>query len=688
MSLGKIRIGRPNAKRNKFDFSHTVSTTFDFGSIQPTFCKMMMPEQSMSVKMNSFVRCSPLVVPTFADISLVHASCFVPMTDIFPAFESLLANKTYEGSQSSYIPSKLFYAQVRDLTKYLLDQGTALVLKADSNIDDTVGTISLGELTSLTSAELVAFETAAAADSLFKYSDGTRAFDGISHLSWPCWSRDMGSTITVENADYMSPVTLNNKHYLILWRFNNLQKRLRKILLGLGYQLDMSDSTLVSTMPIFAMNRAYYELYAPKRITTWFDTDTYKCLNYFVNSGTNNCFANSNSIYMFKSVLAEASSCFYTYDNDIVSSYIDSTAQGVNGTAAPTVISFDGLSPTINSNTQRQPYARISVDTNTGLGYIDQARLNMLQRFTKFINKSTVLGARIQDYLKGIYGSEAEYDMHSCLVGVSKTKIQISDVTAQSNSTFEDGTAAPIGTYTGKGTGSSSSQGLSYTAKAWGYWITLSCVIPERHASKYWYQGIDQTLTAIDRFSLYQSDFDALGFETNSVNAVKPLGAGINLNKDSASYSLGYIPRYSNFKVQANAINGDLSLPGMKNSGLQSYDLAPKISDNALRKYAYTASVDHFDINYVQPADLKAGESWRYCMKSPEKGGNYNRIFFDEYGEMTTYDWFRGESASFDSDNFISHIVIQADSYAPMLPMSESFDTDENANNGINVEHQ
>ena len=75
--IPKIKVGMPK-KREKMNLSFDNSTTANIGTIQPTMCREMVPNESFHVKVASICRLSPLAVPTFGRMSMRHYHTFIP----------------------------------------------------------------------------------------------------------------------------------------------------------------------------------------------------------------------------------------------------------------------------------------------------------------------------------------------------------------------------------------------------------------------------------------------------------------------------------------------------------------------------------------------------------------------------------------------------------------------------------
>lgn len=177
--------------------------------------------------------------------------------------------------------------------------------------------------------------------------------------------------------------------------------------------------------------------------------------------------------------------------------------------------------------------------------------------------------------------------------------------------------------------------------------------------------------------------FDAVGFQVtpkqcfvgdSSVESVNSITSYDN------SASAGFIPRYSEYKVAQNVVNGDVSLGSLRKDMLP-YTLDKVVSDNVVECSPTTGgNYDHFRFLGYR-ADVPAGSpEWRYIGKYGWLS-NFNRIFYANQ-ESETYSYFGR------NDQFVVHNVINVRMTAPMLQISDSFETESNDDNAMNVQKQ
>ena len=98
--MAKISIKQASKYRTPFDLSSPHITTTDFGQLQVTNFLPVVPNDKFTINVYSEARCAPMVVPTFMDVDLVHRCFFIPMSAIYPAFESFYLNRQDGGALS------------------------------------------------------------------------------------------------------------------------------------------------------------------------------------------------------------------------------------------------------------------------------------------------------------------------------------------------------------------------------------------------------------------------------------------------------------------------------------------------------------------------------------------------------------------------------------------------------------
>ena len=118
-----FRIGTTAQKRNVFMMQHDTETSCNFGELQPTYIREMIPGSSIHVKTTDFVRLAPMPNPPFARMSLRTYNVFVPSRLCFPYFNQVLSGlpvtttdsggDEYTVTEVPFITQKMFFDAFR-----------------------------------------------------------------------------------------------------------------------------------------------------------------------------------------------------------------------------------------------------------------------------------------------------------------------------------------------------------------------------------------------------------------------------------------------------------------------------------------------------------------------------------------------------------------------------------------------
>ena len=103
-SIGKINAGIFR-QRGKHNLNHNVATTFDFGRVQPLFCKFMLPNSKIQGSLDAKVRVMPMPLPPFGDVKLKVYGQFVKCADLMHSWPEFISGQTYSSSITSYAPT-------------------------------------------------------------------------------------------------------------------------------------------------------------------------------------------------------------------------------------------------------------------------------------------------------------------------------------------------------------------------------------------------------------------------------------------------------------------------------------------------------------------------------------------------------------------------------------------------------
>ncbi len=688
-NIGKISLGSSAHKRYNHNMSFDNNTTFDFGSVQPLMCQYMMPNSDINVSCKQLVRLAPLVAPSFARVHLQNEVSFVPLADVVPYSDALLAQMPYSVGATTYKPYILPYTTNAMLVYLLLQVSEFTYWERDttqafSDFYKYFVPVELKEEDDMRSVSANLFKSVL----------------GVSRTLFPLlpyyncvYSNDVSKVISFTSADQV--VYLPDGSALT-FRFSNAARRLRKIFIGLGYSLNITDRTQVAFAPILAFYKAWFDLYAVKRTQNWTNTKCFSVIkflddNYYYKFGVEAFNTSAISPVLLSFFYDDLANCWFTYPDDFVSVHRSS----VN--LQPVAMDFvdgNGASDEIKTFTSTSYGLSAPVKLPNDGNNLFNVALQTLQRLTRFVNKDSVIGQRISDWLRVHYGADVANSVfkQSNHISSSRLDLQINDVFSTSDTaSSESGDGEVLGAYAGKGIGFDNN-GFHFHTSVTGYVFMLSAIVPESG----YYQDNDLSLYGLDRFTLPSADFDALGMELTPKGAIVSDNNIVNYkdsHEDLTDVAFGYIPRFSGYKVKKNIVNGDMSLRSTYD------DLSPYYLDRTLTANYVDAETPYISgsssvANAVLVHDYHASlpvasEMWRYCARYTWLG-NYTRIFSNVIPTVPTTAIEnlpqKLENKVIVDDNFICQSVFDVRVTNALKPISESYDTFEESTDNSSVD--
>lgn len=671
MKFPNISLGRVS-KRYTHNMSFDNNTTLPFGVVQPLMSQRLEPKAKISVNMRQLVRLAPMPVPTFARMYMNNEVSFVPTVDVCPYYEALVSQLSYSNGTKTFYPTELPHTTNSYLVhKFLCDLDSAYYSVYDRN-GVLVKDYSIINTTKIRNEFEKLFYSRIPAESVSYQED--------FFLS----SKD--NFVTCDGADYVVSLLNggadNTTEYVFCFRLTERGRRLRSVLLGLGYSLNISDQSKVSIIPILSFYKAWYDLYYPSRDLSWTDSHAYKVIK-FIEDYNVDFFLNKGMtpyLNVFESFLSDLSQTFYVAPDDIVSVHRASLSNQ-RQFIFPRVSSESGYLSSIAS--ERGDLPALSINDGTSIGY---TLFQALQRFTRYVNKNSVIGQRISSYVSAHYGADVANSLFkdSNHIGSFTYPLSVDDVLSQSD-TFDNTTNSGelLGAYGGKGIGFDNNH-FEFIAPTFGYFFVMSSVSTPTG----YYQGNSGDLYVVNFDTVPQPDFDCLGFE------VSPRGQFIGYNgiaspevpsSSSLSGGFGFVPRYTGLKYHKNIVSGDLSRRSTA-SQLSAYHLNRIITPLKITQQPVDTSTatPRGNIKFQYAPVPSASTEWRYLTKEPWLG-NYNRIFYqdiDIYPAATTLD----PDIFGSDDNFIVQTVFDVKVTDQYKPLSESWDTYEESTDNSSVD--
>lgn len=659
-NFSKVSVGI-STKRYTHDMSFDNNTTLGFGVCQPLFCQLLNDNDKLAGNIRQLVRLAPLPVPSFGRMRLVNKLRFVQMTDICPYYEAMLSGAYVNTSDLNYLPKEVLTTTIQILTQMVLQYSVIDYFKVDSSSSTMKYVYQSIAIPSVLNEAISVFHKAVG-----DQSDLSSAIpDPKPHLG------NKDSAISPDSADYL----ISTDDGFICCRLTERGKRLRNVLIGLGYALDVSCSDSVSLLPLFAYFKAWYDSYAPSRDTQWNQTNAFilidACFQNYLTTLDDFTTAQGSSEKVQKAVFGffeDLANTWYVAKDDYVS------AHRLNAVSSNTD-NFGDIQSKIPSDNNLTTLQGVQYNGN---GFVPKANiatdfaLQTLMRISKFINKDTVIGKKVSTWLKAHFGADVASSFFKDSVSLPDVVVScnINDVFSTADTTSNDGSGEQLGSYAGKGLGFGDGS-FSFTAPTFGYFVVVSCLVPD---SKY-FQGVDPTLFGVDRFTLPNADFDALSYEiTPSSFLCAHNDIFISGQKSTSDKGFGFVPRYSGFKTRRNIVNGDMSRRGTIAS-YSPYYLDKILTENAIRSEKNAdGSYSFVAVNNPLPV---ASEVWRYPTRYPWLG-NFNRIFYnsgnDVFDDASSGDAANDFTNTPVDDNFIVQSVISMKLTNALKPIAMSYD--------------
>lgn len=679
-------------KRNKLDMSCDVNTTFDFGFLQPTYYSLLSGKDTISLDLKQLVRLAPMVTPTFARMAVVNRGVFVPFSDVFPAFDALMSHNSVSTSTTKYIPNHLTFVSMRLVVLYyLMTQSLMCAFKIKSNnaYGDELERIVIDPNGS----------TEDGLNFLINKFNKKYGYFGTFSSGYP-W--DVDKIYAVDNEmslDACDFVFRDADDKLVFgFKLNTAAKRARSIFVGLGYSFEYNNNNNISFLPILAFYKAWFDLYAPKRESVWSDTNAYQLINYVYEHGQSDCNQIAGYVSPSESLvgktLKDLMDCYVTAPDDYVSihsqnPYNDvSLDASIDGFSVPTLYNgnagdetgsttLGSMTKTIRQSSSGQPpYIEGQADVkpvtgpDSGFG-ISQLSLDVLRVMSKYVNKDSVIGKRIADYMRIHFDSEVDSQFFDASKPIFelRTDCSIDDVFCTTQNYENPSQGEDLGAYAGRGIGSANGK-FSFKADSFGMFMVVSAVVPRSG----YYQGDAPYLYGLTRFTLPNPDYDALGFEVTPLACIYDnrglvSDGSTDGSVDFSGKGFGYIPRYSGFKCHKNIVSGDMSLRSTYDS------FCPYFLDKVVTPCGLETQKDDQGVSRVQwdsyGVPRIASTEWRYLNKY-DYIGDYNRIFYNRGHFGFIYE---GKASLVRNDNFIVQMAFNVTQTSLLKPIQRSYDT-------------
>lgn len=732
----KINLGGKKLKKSFFPISFDSSTSCNFGECVPTFMHEVVADSHVNIDMRSAVRFAPLTLPTFGRAYLHSYAFYHKFCDLWKPYNDFIAQTPYSnGSGSTYVPSQvpclplsfLWWIVVNHCSWSIWSvQSSSTPSTNGSPVDAAQYSIVPFELNSVelyeaglpaTLARLVntGSVTSASYPILSYLLDASRKSNLVVGLSDPVPNTFLSGddSIYPAGADYLVTLNAQNLYYysdsqfkgnggtsnlLLTLKLNNSGKLLRKIFMGLGYQIAnvTSSAKPVSLLPLFAYYRSYFDTFAPKRFVKYDQTFFGRVMTVVENTGlslqdvlfTDSGFTQGSPLSGF---IDDLLACFYTEDTDYYSSQILGLVNDYGSDLKQSYLGVDNQNrpseDTLDSTVQNKSLP--AIDFASGTMQHTQAQQNILARLTNFVNRRSLVGGKIADLLESVFGIPKKdvFDDDNPYVGSNVVDVDFSDVfsTAETQE-------ASLGEYAGKALGIGSSDYLSVDCSSPGIVLVFSTVVPRTQKV----QGVNPNLFHVGSSDYYNPQFDGLTLLPTSIHSLYCVDGPMSHGSGTPARSFGNQSVFAEYKTKTQGIlNGDLSLLSTKSS-YDSFTL-DQVFANYVVQDPINETTKGVSFVYIGPQEgsIVAGTMWRYVGRWLWLG-NFDRIFVNQrqsYSLSAPYlldvTW-NSRDTHVTDDNLIVHNVVDLKINAPMLPLEDSYMTRdlEDLNNDAGVRSQ
>jgi len=587
----KMLVNSAITESTKMDLSCDYITTGQFFELMPVYIKEMVPGEHIKIQSEEFTRLQPLNVPTFGRGNINTRGFFVPMRTIMKQWNEFITDSpavTGELSSSAdptmVVPSSVPSVHAEKITEAFLRQCGVTGFPTILN-NDLWGTANTTQQATYDFAVLVQgtlwYITLNAQGRRVK-----KTLESLGYKIYPRKTTSAGTTPTQANEPgnwwSMMPMLALAKIY-VDWYINS------------AYGILYEDALWIQRM-LNNMNPASYDITVGSlvRLLNFIVIANYDS-DYFVSAWDNPVSPNPTA---FTSNIVLNDVTFKT--SSASDNRLESFVSNVNGGSG-------------EANVYNTPVIRgyaASGSVATSVTNISQYTMTALKSLTDYMKRHQMVGVHAFDRYLARFGKglSDEQLQRSKYLGAHKGSIQFGDVmsTAQND---HDGKG--LGAYAGKGM-SYDKGSFEYTTNEYGYVILVSSIIP----SVGYYQGIDRNILHTNKLDFWTPEFDNLGVQTINSNELYIPINGSSATAYSFTYTFGFTPRYSEYKVSRDRLTGDFTVNSF-NPGQDSWSNGPLDAWHFFRKFDDNSFTNNAS-NIVHSKDFVSGSI---------DGEQYNRIF-------------------------------------------------------------
>lgn len=701
MSFEKIQIENSKLPHARFDMSKEHYTTFHWGEVSPTMVKTIdTPDQKIKFSSTKLARLNPLISPTWGKISLKEYYQFVPWRTIFKGCNSFLAQVARKpnfdrlAQRVNQLPRIETCVFMYMLTRKGFSHSWFWERSGADQVNNNWGV--------LTSNFKLAWETIFPTMPTTYVNLDPDFASGCECVNGTSWANSDWQ-IDPSTADYVCCGHRSPQDFDVKFAMKLTQKglRLQKLILGCGLPLSFQAGMYVSILHLFAVYRAYFDIFQIKQYWNWEETACYDLIRFYDTTNPNpsndislaNLENNNNLLVMWERFVNELCDMYYTANVDNISSQLptDWSLNAVELDSLNGLIELDHL-PTIDNMSPSglnhpTPSTIAFEDSNHGGNNLNpmvdlpsvggrevfsQFTDEFMKRAYYYCNKKTQLGYDIANLLKakGLGGYVDLLD--SGFIGKTETRMTINEVISTADTNLRQ-----LGDYAGQSSKYDGSGNFYYHNDEIGILVALAVVVPDTH----WSNCPDMEQFATTPQTFYNPILDGLGYEGLPRMAIGHEEAQFHQRLGTKlEATFGLQPRFQSTKVNNDTRSGCFAIRSQRDT-YNPFHLAKLITthEKEVEINGTISATGQFKDNTevqevtVQETFPNAGEQWRFVGKY-EFLGHFQRIFYDEVGVNPRWQ-LADQDNRYPIDGFMAFFSFNMNVSAPKLPVSKTFET-------------
>lgn len=511
MGVFKIPSPNPTLPKNGFDLSSRRVFSAPAGALLPVGCWETNPNEHFQISVQDLVRTQPLNTAAYTRCKEYYHFFFVPYKSLW-RFSDQFFTGVSNGDSAFFVP---------------VFKGPDKLTDDNDNFNWTPKTLPHFDFSKL----LDRFYNGQRKDALgYSFSNG--AFRLLNLLEY-------GVTCDGEMVDYSKLSTPLN---------------------GISYSKNPSSKGLTCTpnpFRLFAYQRIYNDFY---RNQQWEKSDVFSF----------NCDYAQDDPHLDLTLDAIEAACTLRYrqwPKDWLTSSIPSANYDEGIFNLPSYLGNVGSSVTrlntgdgvvINTSDSTDHDGRVSFGGSASIAVNDIRAAFALDKMLEVTRRAN--GLDYSSQIAAHFGFKVPESRRNCaqFIGGFDNQVVVDEVTATANGSVSSGSSSSssvVGQVFGKGIGSMNSNVISYDTKEHGIIMCIYSVVPQVDYNSFYMSNFNRKLT---REQFFQPEFQNLGYvPLSGYDMVLTTGADVNKASSHNNATLGYVPRYQEYKTGRDVVFGE-----------------------------------------------------------------------------------------------------------------------------------